>query len=612
MINSCGKNTFCAIGFNSGIKLLFLQLYIFISSKNVHLFKSQLNQKLKINSRFIANGKIKIEDMGIGYIEGIYYKINVDALEFAELYYSQNFKNSRFISFANKTMRTDKFNCFVKKALCYYFFNVLNDLYINKEFFNNNRILLLNTPLNKYILKKFEIENSVKLEMHWVPMFLINWAMPLILMVYIIRQLCLNGFTFSEKLNTKMYRYAIWGSILPITRDDFLIDDITFHKDDILFYTNPDDEASKDAGAQLEKKGYKVIDFNKNKLNIKHGFLSFIFLFICHPLFISLMIFIEKKGYLIEDIIKFYRLIFNHFLFLTNYNVKCHISNSDHEEIAETMLLNKFCCKNLLYHWSDMTVTKAVNHAYTVHNVYYTWGPIHHDFQDEYYYHNKVEVVGCIFLKAYYDALVALKRDDKDNAEKKILICDSSFSNTLHLTEDVYLDYLDLIINMMKELHECKIIFKSKSDYRLIPDRFSTEGKKKKYLEMIDELLKNNRFEYFDYNIQLESLIAVSDIIVNMSMNSPATIALILGKEAVYYDITGNTLHPFTRYKNQFVFDDQRMLIDYVKAVLKKEKSAFDYIDQKLLIQYEPYGDTHALDRLIKSINNEIVTPISN
>ena len=89
-------------------------------------------------------------------------------------------------------------------------------------------------------------------------------------------------------------------------------------------------------------------------------------------------------------------------------------------------------------------------------------------------------------------------------------------------------------------------------------------------------------------------------------MNSPATIALILRKEAAYYDTTGNSMHPFTQYKNKVLFDDKRLLIDHVKEVLNNKTSVFDSIDPDLLKKYEPYQDSKALERLIEAISREI------
>ena len=601
-------NTFCAVSFNSRLKIIFLQLYLIFSKKKIYIYKSLFSCEKILYGWFTKKGKIIIKNRGIGEIKGLYYDINLKAIDLAESYYKQHLENLYFLSFLNKSMRTDKFSCYIKKELSYYFFDILSSLYLIKEFSKGNKIIIINSLPNKFVLDRYFDDNKITFEICWVKFNFLRYFLPVIFIIILLKKLFTNGFAYRDRVNTRIYKYAVWGTTRLVLRDDFIIDYVAFGKDDIVFYTNPSDKASKSAGKQLTIKGYSLIDINNCKLNIKNGFLSFINIFIVHPLILSIVLFYEKTGYLIEEMMKFYWVSFPHFLFLTNFNVKCHISTSDHGEIAETILMNRFGCKNILYHWSDMTVAKGILHAYTVHNVYYTWGHIHHDFQHENYYHDKVEVVGCILLRAYFNALIRPEQSIKINTSKKILICDSSFSNVIHFSEEFYLDYLDLVINMMAELTDVEFIFKPKGAHQYSMNQFTSEERKRLYLEKMDYLLNDNRFFYYDYNIQLETLIATSDLVVNMGMNSPATIAFILGKEAVYYDTTGNDMHPFTKYKNQVVFDNKRMLIDHVKDVLNNKKSAFEYIDTDLLNQYEPYKDSNAIDRLIFSIHKETVT----
>ena len=118
-------------------------------------------------------------------------------------------------------------------------------------------------------------------------------------------------------------------------------------------------------------------------------------------------------------------------------------------------------------------------------------------------------------------------------------------------------------------------------------------------------LSENRRFTYYNHTAQIEPLIAISDVVVNIGLSSPALIALILGKEAVYYDTTGNGMHPLAWYKGQVFFDDKSQLIEHVKEVLRHKKSVFDYIDPDLLNRYEPFRDSKALGRLIQTISIE-------
>ncbi|KJU81348.1 hypothetical protein MBAV_006481 [Candidatus Magnetobacterium bavaricum] len=612
VIRALKDNTFCAVGFNSRMKRILLQCYLIFSGKVISCYKSIYNNWDDINVIFIKKGKIVVDTKTIGESKGIYYEINRKTLFLTELYCKYHLNNLFLLSFFNRSMKTNKFDCYLKKMLAYSFCDILNSLYLIKNSSKVNKIIIIDSKPNRFVLEHFCVEHNIVLDVCWLRFNTFNSVLSLGYLLFTIGKHLINGFTYRDKVNVLLYRLANWGlNYQTMFRDDFLIDNLHLHKKDIVFYVNNRDGMSSVACEKLQEEDYSVVDLSNCKLNIKNGLALFINMFIVHPFIIAMILLYEKTGYFMEDIMKFYITSLPHFLFLTNYNAKCHISSSDHGEISETIIMNRCNCKNILYHWSDTTPDKGVGHAFIIHNVYYVWGTIYHDYQQETYYNDKVEVVGCIFLLPYF---IAMQKNDtyiQNETLPKILLCDSSFSQTIHITEDVYIDYLELIIMMTDEISDVEFVFKSKMPYKEIENSFTSETRRILYCERMNKLLKNNSFSYCDNKFSLGALIAMSDLVVNMSINSPATIALILRKEAVYYDITGNDMHPFTKYKNQIVFDDKKMLIGHVKDVLKKQTSAFNYIDPDLLNQYEPYRDSKALERLIVSVYNEANTPLN-
>jgi hypothetical protein len=145
-----------------------------------------------------------------------------------------------------------------------------------------------------------------------------------------------------------------------------------------------------------------------------------------------------------------------------------------------------------------MTVMKAVTHAFTAHNDYYTWGPIHHEFEAEYHLYDRSVPVGCIFLATYFNAVGALLRPDGEKGRKKILVCDDSFSNHTHLTEGFYLDYLSLVADILREAPHCDVIFKSKNSLDGIRGSFSDETHKKNSRKGWTFLTSQARFVHYD------------------------------------------------------------------------------------------------------------------
>lgn len=603
------KNDVYAVGFRSRLKLFILQSYIFLFRKRVCLLNTLFTKQQNIHNWFIKNGKIVVLNGDIGKIKGLYYEVNRRAIELSEIYFNKFIKGSFFLKYSERLMKTKKFDCYIKKEFVYDFFDVLVGLYLIKEYSNDKKIIMVDTPLNRFAINEFHRKNNAAFKICWL-----NFSVFEILGLFlyysyrILKTLFINGFTYRDRIKIKLYKEAVWGLTRPQLRDDFLIDNRHFKKDDICFYSyNLEDEGRKRAVEQLKREGFHVVNLNRCRLNIKNGLLKFISIFLFQPLLMSIILILDRMGYQIENMLKFYIGSLPHFLFLTNYSAKCHISNSDNGEIAETILMNKLGCKNVIYHWSDTTTLKKdALYAYTVHNIYYTWGPIHHEFHKEDLFNDKAEVVGCIFLKAYFDSIDKNRKNRENKNGKKILVCDTSFSNSIHFSEQFYLDYLDLVIEMLEEINDAEFIFKPKNSKKATMNGFTDEKRRRIYLEKIKILNENTRFTYLDNNLQLETLIPMSDIVINMGMNSPATIALILRKEAVYYDTTGNDMHPFTQYKNKVVFDDKKLIIEHVKEILNKKRSVFDYIDPDLLNQYEPYKDSKALERLIQALSKEV------
>ena len=84
-----------------------------------------------------------------------------------------------------------------------------------------------------------------------------------------------------------------------------------------------------------------------------------------------------------------------------------------------------------------------------------------------------------------------------------------------------------------------------------------------------------------------------------MGVNSPATIALICGKDALYYDTTGNQEHPFVRkYKNSIVFDDKKLLLEQIDSILQGRFRCRDIISEEDLRAYDAFPDDKALERI--------------
>lgn len=598
------KHNFNAIGFNNKFRLFVLQIYLYLSSSNVYFFDTFLLRSF-INDFFIKKKKVLFKHKSLGDVEGLFYEANKKALQFTEWYFSKYLIDSNFIKQANKSLKTTKYACFIEKKLACDFFEIWSNLTLVKEFAPDKEIIIIDTHANRFIIDEFSKAKGVNFQIYWLKTKLFLLLEFIFYYMVIFRKILIKGVTYKVKTKLKLYKEAAWGLTRPNLRDDFIIDNYHFDKEAIIFYSRHYEESRNRAAEGLRNAGYKVIALNKCKLNIKGNLLLFVRIFLIQPFLLFFNLILENKIDQADSVLKFYLDCLDHFLLLTNYDIKCHISNTDHGEIAETIIMNRLGCKNLLYHWSDMTSFKNVSHAFTIHNVHYIWGAIHHNFQKDYFFNDKVKIVGCIFFRAL-DNFSGKNSIPVKKKTKKVFACDDSFGNNSVNTEKFYLDFLELITKLIDEIPDAELILKTKNNRIDILNSFSSNENKDSYFRLINYLNSNKRFTYCDYNFAVEELILSSDVVVNMGMSSPATIALLFHKEAVYYDRTNNDQHPMTKFKNTVTFEDKDLLIKQVKGILDNKKSVLDCFKPDFLSQFDYYRDTKALERLINEVYEEV------
>jgi len=599
---------YCAIGFNNKLRYAFLKAYLFVFHKKVLFYNTVYTRKL-FSDGLIKSGRVRYEDKSIGEIKGGSYRIHTESIDLTSRFADKYLRDTRILRHLNKSMRSSKFDCYTRKKIVYDVAEVLTGLYLVEAFAEGKKVMLIDSLLNRFVVSEFLRGKDLRLDIRWVNFSLISVLQIFIYYAYLIKKLFKAGVIFKEREKVKVFKESTWGLTYPIFRDDFIIDNDRFKKTDILFYYKFSYGGRGDAAKQLKTAGYTVVDMNTCPLNIKGRTTLFLDIFILKPFLSFMTALCSGSLHQAESVIKFYIESLPYFLFLSNYEAKCHISSSDHGEVAETIIMNRLGCKNVVYHWSDMTSLRANTHAFTAHNIYYSWGDIHHNFQKEDYYHDKVVVIGCMALKLYFDSLEKYKEHNVKRTRKKVLVCDTSFADTSEFPEDFYLDYLGLFADMLQSIPAADFIFKPKHGRATILNAFTDDAKREACLASMNRLDTDGRVTYCDSMFQVEEFMACADVVVTMGMTSPSTIALMLHKEAVYYDPTGNKQHPMTRYKGKVVFEDRKSLISGVKAILNAETSVFDHIDKDLLRGYEPYGDSKALDRLRSALYNEIEGP---
>ena len=295
-------------------------------------------------------------------------------------------------------------------------------------------------------------------------------------------------------------------------------------------------------------------------------------------------------------------------ILLAHYQIGLGISvnEADLAHIPETIILNNYGAKNLIYHWSDLTAYDAAHHKYKAFNLFLTWGKAHSRGKRS-YIDNTIET-GC-WLKHNFSESARHKKSIYEklglqmNGRKVIAFYDASFSRDIHFTEEVLLDFWQMMLEIIEKHTNVIAILKPQTGnewYAPLSDKgreVLTNIKRK--------CLESQRFYFIDNpgEIAVTEVIAISDINITMGICSPSTIALLCGKIGLFYDITGNDYHPFIgKYGNKVVFNNRRDLLAGVNRIISTGYSPLGEIEEKLLRDYDSFPDDRGLERFREAL----------
>ncbi len=175
---------------------------------------------------------------------------------------------------------------------------------------------------------------------------------------------------------------------------------------------------------------------------------------------------------------------------------------------------------------------------------------------------------------------------------------DNSFNDSIHLTRRFFLNYLEIIEEFCKNNTAVHVFLKPKNNKARV---FESLGDKiGQYKEIWNKLINRSNFIYLDpIEFGFEESLAVSDVCISMGLNSPSTVALICGKNALYFDDTGNKYHPFAKkYENIIVFEDKDRMFRQLNNILNGQFNCRDVLSDEIIREYDAFNDENALERL--------------
>ena len=601
---------FCDLSF----RILFLKLkgnqaHLFNRDATVSIFIKALGRIPFIKNKL--NNLVREPDIYIGNYKGLYYRINKEAMECTDFVYNRlKLEDCQFTKVYNQKFKTNKFKPFVLKWVSIYVFELLNCLYRTHLDKPSQKILHLHdNPLNRHIYEWWSKETENKIQIKWLKRSEVMAGLEAIISIPLIFAYTFlsRGLCLPVKLRKfKIMREAVWGLRNPGFRDDFLIDDERLSKKDLLLYTtgSSDEPTRKLAYNDAQESEYECMNINKLKIPLNLPYQRLLKYHFLLPLVFIFKNFRNKQSYLLKDwLMVFHATAINYEILLSHYQIGLELSNNETglSHIPETIILNNYGAKSAIFHWSDLTNYDTVHHDFKSFNIYLIWGKAHSRGR-RYYVDNVIET-GC-WLKhnlgeAAETGKICRKLKLPINRYKVLAFYDESFNPNFYSTEEVLLDFWQMMFELVNEnMNVIGIVKPMIEDKR---KRSVMSDKAKEVFNNIKQRCSESGRLYFiddPREVFVTEVIAISDINITMGMCSPSTIALLCGKIGLYYDTTGNDYHPFAKkYRNKVVFDNKRDLFSAVKKIIDEGYSPLNEIEEELLGDYDHFRDDMGLER---------------
>lgn len=563
--------------------------------KGAPFLKNYLESHLVLHSE--ASGKhnfwLKFNDMAIQIVEKYYEEILSKSNSFERAY--------------NHAYRTDKFSAYLKDALVYHCFKILNDLFLITcvpKGMRDRKICLVDTPFNRFIVRHYQENENNDIGCCWasgVPNVFLTFCYG----AFFLKSLLQRGITFGA--NKKEYRVAkevTLGFHRNPLRDDLIVDNKVFAKNDLLLIEfSRENTIWRNEFKKAQEYGYDTVSVPDLKVNLNKDGLSFFYLYLWLFLYWLFGMIFSPAREIYYYLFLFHKHSFPVAVLMQSYSFPLFILSCDVKHVEKTIIFNRYGTKVCLLYWSDVVANSPMFFAYNAHNISFNWGDIYRDHHAQY---RKVEEsinIGCIYKHSFSESLrrkneiMTMLPSQFDPKNKTVLFCDTSFCLFMEYSEDFFIDFIKVMRNFCKRYPNVNVIYKAKNCEETVLN--SLIDLKDEYLSVWKDLLSFDNFTNLDIGKwTFEVAASLADVIVSMAMNTTSTVALICGKDALYYDITGNRAHPIARdFFNSLVFDNQETLFRQIENILDKRFSCGDVLNKNYIQQFDPYDDDKAIER---------------
>ncbi|MFA6078155.1 MAG: hypothetical protein WC779_00190 [Candidatus Omnitrophota bacterium] len=541
------------------------------------------------------------------YIDWIYSDI-VGLVE--ELVKENAILDSAFIKGMNVTFKTNRFDALLRKFIGDYLVKLFRviDYYSRHEEGAKKLLVLEDDPVNRFAVKKYSERFKAAPRVRWVKRGHVLYRIFVIFFqaLFILYYSLNTGVIFFRvKKKFKVMRELVLG-FHPLGgyyfHDDFLIDEMSIKKNDLLFFSRKDIKTCEQRnGAYQQARSMQFNTFYLPSLKIGLG----TFFFRVAPLYMAggmgaLLAEVSSANFSMFSSISRY---FLHYALpyekvFSNYEIGAEINHDYYStrHIVESIICQNAGTRYYLMHWSDMSLdVSRYGTSFLGCDKYFVWGHAHIRGSEG----PDITMCSGYIFKRFIKKVQANRSSVMSDigirqSGKVVTFFDESFGGGFPMTAEHHVNFWKTALELATKEPKLTVIMKPKelSRYRMLPRELRDEFLEiKKRIEELDNtyIINTRKWSFIEF-------IGISDIVVTASMTSSGTIAIICGIEGLYLDEAGLD-HPFSKIlKDKGVFKESDKLLKMIREILNGEVSVLSEIPKDAMRSIDEYPDDRGID----------------
>jgi len=465
-------------------------------------------------------------------------------------------------------------------------------------------MLMCRNSLNKYVGEKFYRKKTSYFS---IPDFILLQSIG-----YFILQIGKRGLSrVGERKSYKLAKEATWGLNRKYFRDDLLIGNNFFEKNDFLLTKENSFVASRNWAFQhAENSVYSTFDLTTEPYPITYKSSLWLYKMTIGMLWTFFVSMFKRESNFFEYYYYFYKSVFHLIILMENFDIKFYQSVKDHNYgNAESMLLNTYGCKNFIIHWTDYSIFPYPIRYFVSHDIFFLWGKIMLQYinqNSESKNVTKFVPIGCPGIKLNSNtcsnhSLESRKRLLKMPDNKTVSFFGTSINDNEIYSGFDMLEYMENIYQFALKNPRLNVILKHKSfSNDSIPQMLERSDYKVGYKKISKKLMPLKNFTNIDSRYYFSTdIIEISDVVIMWSTATIPMLALLGGVNALCYEVVKNESHPlFADYKNVIIFSEWSELVNQIQKMINDEISCKEIVSQEFLTGYDTYRDNNTLNRV--------------